>query len=79
VYVFLVLSTAAVAFFVAILAGGALVGLARLGMLALHAVAGPREARVQVSLPKPMAPPAHRGAGVRAATFADAQPAYASA
>lgn len=78
-YAFLVLGAVPVTFFIAILAGGALVGLAGLGRQALRAVRRTQDVRAEVALSKPVARPAGRPEAVRAQTFVDAGAAYAPA
>jgi hypothetical protein len=78
-YAFLVLAAVLVTFFIAILAGGALVGLASLGMQALRAVRRTRDVKAEVALSNPMVRPAGRHEAVKAQTFADAGAAYAPA
>ena len=78
-YAFLVLAAVLVIFFIAILAGGALVGLASLGMQALRAVRRTRDVKAHVTLSKPVVRPAGRHEAVKAQTFVDAGAAYAPA
>lgn len=78
-YAFLVLAAVLVTFFIAILAGGALVGLASLGMQALRAVRRTRDVKAEVALSNPVARPAGRHEAVKAQTFVDAGAGYAPA
>jgi hypothetical protein len=78
-YAFLVLAAVLVTFFIAILAGGALVGLASLGVQALRAVGRTQDVKAQVPLSKPVAAPADLPEAVNAETFVDAELAYATA
>lgn len=57
-HTFLVLAAIPVAFFVTLFAGGALVGVARLGIRALCALGSTQEARPRVTLAKPVEQPA---------------------
>ncbi len=75
---FLVLGAVLVTFFVAIFAGGALLGLASLVMQALRAVGKThKDMNAAVTLSTPVAPRADLPEAVNAETFVDAEPAYA--
>jgi hypothetical protein len=78
-YAFLVLCALLVTFFLAIFAGGALVGLAGLGMQALRALGRPQDVKARATLSKPVVRPARLSESVKAETFADAGAAYAPA
>ncbi len=77
--VFLVVAAILVTSFIAIFAGGALVGLASLGMHALRAVRKTQDVKVEVALSKPFVRPAGLHEAVKAETFADTGAAYAPA
>jgi hypothetical protein len=76
-YAFLVLGAAPVVLFVALLAGGALMGLAGSARQALRAVGSTRDSKAAISLSKPVAPPANLPEAVNAETFVDEELAYA--
>jgi hypothetical protein len=76
-YAFLVLGAVPVILFVAILAGGALMGLASSVRHALRAVGSTQDAKAAVTLSKPVPPPADLPEAVNAETFVDAELAYA--
>ena len=78
-YAFLVLGAVLVTLFIAIFAGGALVGLASLGMQALRAVGRIRDVKAEVTLPRPVVQPAGLRQAVKAETFVDAGAAFAPA
>jgi len=78
-YAFLVLAAVLVTFFIAILAGGALVGLASLGMQALRAAGRTQDVKAQVPLLKPAVRPSVPREAVNAETFVDVDTAYATA
>jgi hypothetical protein len=65
--------------FVAIFAGGALVGLAGLAVQALRAAGRARTVKAEVLLSKPIMRPARQSESVMAETFVDASAAYAPA
>jgi hypothetical protein len=80
-YAFFVLAVGAVVltFFIAVLAGGAVIGLASLGLQALRAARRTRDAKAEVPLFKPAVRPAGQREAVNAETFVEASAAYASA
>jgi hypothetical protein len=65
--------------FIAILAGGALVGLASLGVQALRAAGRTRNVKAAILLPNSVVRPARPPEAVRAEAFVDASAAYAAA
>ena len=76
-HAFFVLAAAVVIFFIALLAGGALVGLAGLCMQMLRAPGGQRKVETPVTVSKPVAPRQNLPQAVNDPDVGGAQPAYA--
>jgi hypothetical protein len=79
IYAILAIGAVCVAFFTALFAAGALIGLGRLGRQALRAEGRAQDVTAAVAMPKPVVRPVGRPEAVKVETFGDTGGAYAPA